>query len=121
MLSKNRDRCQSQPYHYQKRTKSCEGHILQKSPFIGCRRTTVRVWFLDHLFIVIFGGLFGQNGTILNLMTEVTDTGKYHSQPQPVRSIDDSLIPNRTSRLDHGCGASTGNFFHTIGKRKEGV
>jgi hypothetical protein len=52
-------------------------------------------------------------------MPEVPDPSKHHSQPQPIRRVDDVLILNRPPWLDHCRYTSPGYGLKSIGERKE--
>jgi hypothetical protein len=54
-------------------------------------------------------------------MTKVADTRKHHRQPQAVGSINHFLVSNGTSWLNNGGRPGSGNFFHTVREREEGV
>lgn len=54
-------------------------------------------------------------------MTEVSYSGKYHRQTQPVGSFDDFLIAYRSAGLNNGSGTSLGDLLDSVRKREKCV
>src|SRR4029077_16112294 len=55
------------------------------------------------------------------LMSEVPYPGEDHGQPQPVRRLDNLLIPHRASGLNNGSSPRFGDLLDPIRKGKEGI
>src|ERR1700675_1697974 len=55
------------------------------------------------------------------LMSEVSYPSKDHSQPQPVRSLDDLLIAHRASGLDNRGSPRSGDLLDAVREGKESI
>lgn len=51
-------------------------------------------------------------------VTEVAHAGKYHRDAQFVRPVDNLSVPDRTSRLDHGCCSGSSHSLQPIRERE---
>src|SRR5215472_10859774 len=54
-------------------------------------------------------------------MAEMAYAGEYHGGAEAIGGVDDLLVAKRAARLNEGCSAVAGGFFHAIGEREECV
>ncbi len=54
-------------------------------------------------------------------MPKVPDSLKYHCKPQAIGSLNDLLITNGATGLDHGGDTHSGGSFYAVGEGEEGV